>query len=145
MYTKYADVKKNPVDLFLFNYTTSFSIAQLFNDYVNLKAGPAHMDIELFIFKRLAIEPPFVRDKSDMETTRFVVKSIIQYIKKGMKYSDDYTRCTAKKIDGRWCDYVVMQRKKPSGVYLTYDNYFDLDGRKAIHNAYKIASDLERD
>lgn len=144
LYTQYANVKKNPVDLFLFNYTTSFSISELFNEYADPKRGAGHLDIELFIFKRAAVEPPFIRDKSDMEVTRFIVKSIIQYVKQGMKYSEDYPRCTAKNMDGRWCDYLLLQRKRKSGGFLlTHDNYFDMDALKAVHDANEIASELE--
>lgn len=145
LYTQYANVKKNPVDLFLFNYTTSYSISQLFNKYADPKRGSSHMDIELFIFKRSAIEPPFIRNKSDMEATRFTVKSLVSYVKKGIKYSDDYPRCTAENMEGRWCDYLLLQRKEPSGVEVTYNNYFDMDALKAVEEMNELAADLERD
>lgn len=141
-YTQYADVRKNPVDFFLFNYTSSFSFSALFNTNVNLEAGAGHSDSLLYLFRWGVFDPLFRRGAADAKASKFLVKYLINYAKSGVKYSEEVRRCTAEQMDGSFCDFLYLARKEPNGISVTYDNGFDLGSVAALNEVQTIASKL---
>lgn len=118
-------------------------MASWFNKHIDLKAGPSHMDVELVIYTGSAVEPPYVRDSTDAEASEFIIKTLVNYAKRGMKYNDQYKRCTAEGMDGRFCDFMVLSRKERRGIEVGYDDTFDMESVKALRETYKIASRYE--
>lgn len=145
-YTQYANVKKNPVDLFLFNFTSSYSAAELFNNPDNVfhDKGASYFDSYLYFFRWSYLDSVFRRGKAENEAAKYLIGAFIEFAKHGVKYSDELKRCTYKAMakDG-FCDYRLLLRKDPNGIQVNYNNWFDLDSVRTLRVVERIASILE--
>lgn len=141
-YTQYANVKKNPVDFFLFNFTSSFSTAELFNENVNLEAGASHLDSLLYLFRWSVVDPLFRREVAEAKASKFLVKTFIDFAKYGVKYSNEVHRCTARKMNRGFCDFLLLAREQPNGLDVSYDDSFDMESVAALNEVTAIASKL---
>lgn len=144
-YTQYANVKKNPVDLMLFNFTSTYSAAALFNDPKNVdtEKGASYFDSYLYLFRWAYLDSIFKRGKAEAEAAKFFVKTLIDYAKRGVKYSNDIQRCTYKDMDDRLCDYLLLLRKDPNGIEVTHNSWFDMGSVYTLRAVERISSILD--
>lgn len=133
-YTKYADLRENPVHLYKFNFTSSFSTSCITNSYTTERNGASHMDALLYLFRFKAFDEYFEREEPETKMKDYSVEFVTDYVTIGS--SQLYTAKPCRKIDMDYgfCDYLNIQRNKsitPNKVNVSVSNFFEIEMVKA--------------
>lgn len=133
------------MDLFLFNFTSTYSAAALFNDpeNIDLAKGASYFDSYLYLFRWVYLDSVFKRGRAEAQAAKFVVQTFVDFAKHGVRYSDEIQRCTYKGMDDRFCDYLMLLRKEPNGIEVTHNSWFDMDSVRTLRAVERIASVLD--
>lgn len=142
MYTQYANVRKFPVDLYYFNFTSSFSLTNLIIPFPVEERGASHMDDLLYLFRFKLADPLFNRGVPENEMKDYYVRFIVDYVKHGMKDNYFVRGCTRKAMDKGFCEYLEIQRdysQTPNNVKISVSNAVDLGMIKALKAADRLS------
>lgn len=140
-YTQCGNVKKRPVDIYLFNFTSDFTLSFLTNPFPLGGKGASHADDLLYLFRFKRFDPIFRRRRPENEMKDYFVRYIVDYMKHGIKYSDDYHRCSIEFTENGFCNYLDIQRTNDKvDVKVSEDYDLALD---VLREADRIQSQLE--
>lgn len=142
-YTQCGNVKKRPVDLYLFNFTSSFSLSGVTNPFpIDLTRGASHVDDLLYLFRFKSLDPVFKRGAAENDMKDYYVRYMVNYMKQGVKYSEKLRRCSIEYMDEGFCDYLSIQREDDE-VAVSVSNHFDLEMVKVLKQVDESASQLD--
>lgn len=138
-YTGYGDLNKNPVDVYLFNFTSSFSTASLSGPYDVMQRGASHNDELLYLFSFNSLGSRFVRGAAENQMKDHFVQFIVDYAKNGSRLP---TRpCRHEDFQDGFCEYLNIQRNfsiTPNQVSLSVSRAFDLEMVRFISNLERV-------
>lgn len=142
-YTQCGNVQKRPVDLYLFNFTSSFSLSGLTNPFpIDTNRGASHADDLLYLFRFKKLDPVFTRGGPENDMKDYYVRFIVDYVKHGIRYSEKLRRCSIEFMDDGFCDYLNIQRKDDQ-VNVAISHEFDLEMVNVLKQADDIAAKLD--
>lgn len=130
MYTAYGNLKERPVDLYHFNFTSSFSLATTLDPlYPFTDRGASHFDDLLYLFRFRLFDPFFKRDVAENEMKDFHVKLMVDYVRHGESRLNIARPCRRKDMQRGFCEYLDIQRDRNNvgnQVDVTTNNRFDM-------------------
>lgn len=131
-YLGYGNYKKRPVDLLLFNFTSTFSTSILTNPYTKLMNGASHSDVLLYLFTYPIFEEEFEREVPEEKAKNLMVSLVSQYMTTGFSYDEVYPRCKPSGVKDRFCDYMLVERSGDNLVFTASDE-FDMEAVKVLN------------
>lgn len=132
-YTRYADLRRHPVDQYKFNFTSSFSFSLLTSSYPVEGRGASRGDDLLYLFPMKLIEPLLFREAPEVAMKDFWVRFMVDYAVHGRHYLTT-KRCRKEDMEKGNCEFTDIQRdfsKEPNGVRVSTSTAIDLDEVRA--------------
>ena len=129
-YTTYGDLKRRPVDLYLFNFTSEFSTSIFTNPFPIEGRGASHSDDLLYLFRYKAYDHLFTREAPENEMKNFFVRFMVDYVKRGESLLNKAAPCRREDMETGFCEYLDIQRdtrRTPDGVRISAKSDFDMD------------------
>lgn len=128
-YTQYADLKHEPVNIYLFNFTTPFSLSILTNTYPVQERGASHFDDLMYLFRFRAFDGLFKRGVPENEMKDLYVRFIVDYVRYGKSSLYRADPCQRRDMNWGFCDYMDIQRNyrvTPNRPKISASNWFDM-------------------
>lgn len=132
-YTKYADLRENPVHLYKFNFTSSFSTSFITNP-IPIQERGSHMVDLLYLFRYKAFDSLFQREEPEIKMKDYFVEFVTDYVTIGSSQLYKANRCRKIDMDYGFCDYLNIQRNNsitPNIVNVSVSNFFEIGMVKA--------------
>ena len=125
-YTRYGDLKRRPVDLYRFNFTSDFSAALLTNPYPIEGRGASHGDDLLYLFRFKALDAFFVRGRPERKMKDLFVHFMVDYVRFGRSHLNE-ARCRRSDMRDGICEYMDIQRSARDRVRITASNDYNME------------------
>lgn len=132
-YTRYADLRRNPVDQYNFNFTSSSSFSVLSSAYPVDGRGASHGDDLLYLFPMEKIQSLLFREAPEVEMKDYWVRFLVDYAIYGRTFMTT-RRCRRSDMMRGNCEFTDIQRdfsKTPNTVRISTSDKIDLAEVKA--------------
>lgn len=134
-YTRHGNLKKHPVSLYRFNFTSSVSTSILTNPYPIQGRGASHADNLLYLFRARVFEGTSSSSagQPSPETAMkdYFVRLVVDYVSEGGSHLLSLVRpCRRQDMAKGFCEYLDIQRDfsvTPNRVQVAATDDFDLE------------------
>lgn len=131
-YVETADLKKNPVYLYRFNYRGPFSYSTLYTGNFN-NYGVVHCDDLIYLFRSpLLFNVDFEKNSTEAKVIKEMVDTYVSFAKTGHlkgTFDESLAECNKQAMENsennKICPYKVIKNSK-NGFSVQIDNYFDV-------------------
>lgn len=128
-FTRYASLRKTPVNLYLFNFTSAISTSSITNPFAIEGRGASHSDDLLYLFRAKIFDQAFSGRTPESEMKDYFVRLVVDYVKFGNSPLNHVQSCTRQDMERGFCEYLEIQRDLsaiPNRVQVSASKEFDL-------------------